>query len=83
MKKTMKILTVLLLAIMLISLASNVFAAELNPSQLTPTYGDTGDLQDKAGKIMGLIRNVAVIASVYCKYTWLKVIMRGYQGRAL
>ncbi len=64
MKKTMKILTVLLLAIMLISLASNVFAAELNPSQLTPTYGDTGDLQDKAGKIMGLIRNVAVIASV-------------------
>ncbi len=65
MKKTMKILTVVLLAIMLISLASNVLAAEVLPGQITPDFsGDATELTGKAGKIMGLIRNIAVIASV-------------------
>lgn len=71
MKKTMKILTVLLLAIMLISLASNVFAAgsPLQPGDLANKidYGDanaTNELTSKAGQIMGLIRNISVIAAV-------------------
>lgn len=71
MKKTMKILTVLLLAIMLISLASNVFAAgnPLNPGDLESKidYGnstETDKLTSQAGKIMGLIRNISVIAAV-------------------
>lgn len=66
MKKTMKILTVLLLAIVLITFTTNVFAAstEINPSTLTPTYGDSTAMTNKAGQIMGLIRNVAIIASV-------------------
>lgn len=41
MKKTMKILTVLLLAMVLITFATNVFADELDPAQLTPSYGDS------------------------------------------
>lgn len=71
MKKTMKILTVLLLAIVLITFTTNVFAAgtQVTPSQLETKidYGsstDTNDLMTKAGKIMGMIRNVAVIAAV-------------------
>ena len=67
MKKTVKIITVVLLAIILISVTSNVFAGDaIKPGDLSGkvSYGDSTDLQTKAGKIMGMIRNVAVIASV-------------------
>ena len=45
MKKTVKILTILLLVVMLVSF-------------------DDGGLAAKTGKIMGLIRNISVVASV-------------------
>lgn len=65
MKKTIKIFTIILLiGIILISFSDVVFAAKLEPTQITPTYGDVGSLQKTAGKIMGMIRNIAVIASV-------------------
>ena len=67
MKKTVKILTVVLLAIVLITFTTNVFAAanvEINPATLTPSYGNSDAMTNKAGQIMGLIRNVAIIASV-------------------
>lgn len=68
MKKTMKILTVLLLAIVLITFATNVFADDggaLDPKNITASYGTSdGGLSEKAGKIMGMIRNVAAIAAV-------------------
>lgn len=65
MKKTMKIFTVLLLAVLMISFATNVFAADaLTPNEIKPTYGDASGLKTTAGSIMGMIRNIAVIASV-------------------
>lgn len=72
MKKTMKILTILLLAIVLITFTTNVFAATgtaVTPSKLEDKvdFGsetDTNDLMTKAGKVMGLIRNISVIAAV-------------------
>ena len=67
MKKTVKIITVVLLAIILISVTSNVFAeGAIKPGDLSGkvSYGDSSDLQSKAGQIMGMIRNIAVIASV-------------------
>ena len=68
MKNTVKILTLLLIVITLISFTTNVFATtagtELNPLSLSPSYGSDTGLQTKAGQIMGMIRNVAVIASV-------------------
>ncbi len=72
MKKTMKILTVLLLAIILITFSTNVFAATgtaVSPSKLEEkidygTTSDTDSLMTKAGKVMGLIRNIAIIAAV-------------------
>lgn len=66
MKKTMKILTILLLAVILISFSTNVvFADKVDPKSLTAdTTGDATELVNKAGKIMGMIRNLAAIAAV-------------------
>lgn len=64
MNKTVKILTIILLAIVLVTFSTNAFAAELTPGSVTPIYGNTGGLENTAGKIMGMIRNIAVIASV-------------------
>lgn len=71
MKKTAKIITVVLLALILISFSTNVFAAgtAITPSGLEGKidYGtstDTDSLMTQAGKIMGMIRNVAIIAAV-------------------
>lgn len=64
MKKTMKVLTILLVTIMLISVSFCVFADEIDPSSLTATYGDSSGLTNKAGQIMGMIRNVSIVAAV-------------------
>ena len=67
MKKTMKILRVLLLAIMLFSCFTKVFAAgtPISPADVKPDYStEDGGLKEKAGKIMGMIRNAAAIAAV-------------------
>lgn len=68
MKKTVKLITILLIAITLIAFTTSVFAAgeAINPSDLSGkiSYGDSTALQNKAGQIMGMIRNIAVIASV-------------------
>ena len=69
MKKTAKILSIILLAMLVASFATtSVFAAatsgELKPGDIKATYGDSSELQTKAGSIMGMIRNIAVIASV-------------------
>lgn len=65
MKKTMKILAVILVAILLITLSTSVFAAEITPGSLEPDFtGDASGLTSKAGQIMGMIRNIAAIAAV-------------------
>ena len=72
MKKTQKVLTIILLAIVLITFTTNVFAANnttagkpLDPKEINTIYESDGSgLQTKAGKIMGMIRNVAAIAAV-------------------
>ena len=69
MKKTVKIITVVLLAIILITFTTTVFAGDpgtaINPGSISATYSSNdGGLTTKAGKIMGMIRNVAAIAAV-------------------
>lgn len=65
MNKTVKILAIILLAIVLVTFSTNVFAAELNPSGVTPDFsGDATGLNNMAKKIAGMLRNIAVIASV-------------------
>ena len=70
-KTLIKFLTVLMVAIMLTMITVPVFATTdsgsgtaIDPGSLTETYGDSSDLQTRAGKIMGMIRNIAVIAAV-------------------
>ena len=66
MNKSFKLIAILLMAILLIFSISNtyVFAEELTPNSLTATYGDDGGMAEKAGQIMGMIRNISVIAAV-------------------
>lgn len=65
MKKTLKVLTVILLVVMMITISTSVLAAnKLDPSSLNATYGDSTQMATTAGKVMGMIRNIAVIASV-------------------
>lgn len=65
MKKAMKICTVLLIAVLMITFATNVFAADVSFDSLKPDYqGNSDGLIKKANNIMGLIRNIAIIASV-------------------
>lgn len=65
MKKTVKIITILLVAIMLTTFATSVFADDVSFDSLTANYqGNSSKLTEKASNIMGLIRNVAIIASV-------------------
>lgn len=59
-----KIISILLIVIAVASLSNMVFADEIKPGELEPTYGDSTEITERAGKIMGMIRNVAVIASV-------------------
>ena len=64
-----KIITSIICIIMLVLWCStSVLAADggINAKELTPKYdpANTKDMQGWAGKIMGIIRNVAVIASV-------------------
>ena len=67
-----KILTSMVCILMMVMcLSSTVLAAKsggsgIDPSNLTPSYDPNGssDMASWAGKIMGIIRNVAVIASV-------------------
>lgn len=67
MSKTVKILSVLLIAIMLLSTASTVFATQIKPEDVTeiyPTGTSATNLKNTAGKILGWIRNIAAIAAV-------------------
>jgi type IV secretory pathway VirB2 component (pilin) len=68
-KKTVKIISGILLAILLVGFMSTfAFAADttgaISPDQVTPTYGDSAGLTTMAGKVVGLIRNIAVIGGV-------------------
>ena len=73
MKKTLKILVTVLLAVILISFVANICNAADSAALLTPdkidakkatSTGSTDSLIVKANNVAGMIRNIAVIASV-------------------
>ena len=66
-KKVLKIVAVILLVMLAFTIIQPVFAAtgELTPNNLSATYSaNDGGLSEKAGRIMGLIRNIAVVVGV-------------------
>ena len=69
MKKTMKLVSILLLAVILLANMSTLCLATgggVAPGDIDPDYTgiDTTGVQKTAKKVMGLIRNIAVIAGV-------------------
>lgn len=67
MKKTFKLISILLVAIVLfMGLSTFCEAAQIQPSTITPTYDgiSTNGVKTTAQKVLGLIRNIAVIAGV-------------------
>lgn len=60
-----KIVAILLLVISFATISNNVFAATLNPSEVTPSAEvDSSDALGLARRVAGWIRNIAVIAAV-------------------
>ncbi len=66
MKKTVKLLTVLLVAVMTISMFSTVFASGIKPNEITANYTnvDSSNIKNIAGSVLGWVRNIAAILSV-------------------
>ncbi len=67
MKKTMKILSVILLVAIIVGMTYNVFAANPVINQLIEDSNvnvDTSSISKTAGKIISMIRNIAIIAGV-------------------
>ena len=59
-KKTVKVIVMLLIGLLLISFVSTVFAAELDPKTLTPSFSnDDSGITTKAGKIIGSVEEKA------------------------
>ena len=67
MKKSIKIVSILMMAIMMVMVSTPVFAkGELKANQIQANYTnvDMSDGQKLAGKILAFIRNAAIIAGV-------------------
>lgn len=69
MRKSVKLLsTLMMIAILTLTVVSPVFAANaqatVNGVEGSITYGDSSSMQAIAGKILGFIRNVAIIGGV-------------------
>lgn len=68
MKKSMKIISILMMAVMMIMVATPVFATPVNPkdaiNDITPSYDGNTDFTDKMGKIIGFLQWAGAIAGV-------------------
>lgn len=67
MKLTVKILSLMLVITMLFALMAPTvcYAEKLSPNDITASFdGDTSEVKTLAGKVIGLLRNISVIAGV-------------------
>lgn len=65
MKRSLRLFTILIVAITLIMISTNVFAEILTPNNVIMDENvSVGGLTNTAGRVMALIRNAAVIAAV-------------------
>ena len=64
-KKSVKIITTLLMAIMIVYIAtSSVLAVSLQPNGIVVTDPEGGTIGDVGGKIIGILQTVGVVLSV-------------------
>ena len=80
MKKSIKILSILMIAIMLVMVATPVFAS----NQITPTPPtDTQDILDIAGKILGFLQWIALIGgTILIAIIGIKYMMGSLEEKA-
>ena len=68
MKKSIKMISILMITLMTIMIATPVFARTLDPEyeidQITPNYGGNTDFVDRVEKIIGFLQWAGVIAGV-------------------
>lgn len=65
MKKSIKLLSILMVVALLTMMATPVFANGTQATTNIPiTYGDSTSMQNLAGKIVGFIRNIAIVGGV-------------------
>lgn len=67
MKKSIKVLSILMMvAVLTMAVAAPVLAngAQVDVNSITPTYGDSTSMKTLAGKILGFIRNIAIVGGV-------------------
>lgn len=65
MKKTSKILIILIISLFMISICSQVFAIDPNDYRPDdPTTGDAAIMTGKAGVIIGIVRNISAVVAV-------------------
>ena len=66
MKKSMKIVSILMMAIMMIMVATPVLAVDPGSAidSINPSYGGNSDITDKVGKIIGFLQWAGAIAGV-------------------
>lgn len=65
MKKSIKLISILIMVALLTMIATPVFANGTQATTNIPiTYGDSSAMQSLAGKIIGFIRNIAIVGGV-------------------
>lgn len=65
MRKSVKVISVLMMILVLtMTVAAPVFAGQVDVGSITPTYGDSTSMKTLAGKILGFIRNIAIVGGV-------------------
>lgn len=67
MKKSIKVLSILMMiAILTMTIVAPVFAngSQVDVNSITVTYGDSTSMKNLAGKILGFIRNIAIVGGV-------------------
>lgn len=65
MKKTSKILIVLIIILLMISVCGQVFALDPNAYRPgDPTVGESREMTEKVGVIIGMVRNISVVVAV-------------------
>ena len=62
-KKMVKVVSTILMAIMIISIAASSFAM-INPGDLNAVPPDGTEIQDVGGRIIGILQTVGVVLSV-------------------
>lgn len=65
MKKTSKILGILIISLFMISICSSVFALNTNTYRPDdPTINEAREMTEKAGIIIGIVRNISAVVAV-------------------